>query len=158
MPIFETAQIEGLVGYGQKGLDILLSPQLQEALFPVKIFCLICFVLFIIIAIGFSRQSDALDWQRPLEGARDALSRQPLEAKKITRKWQKIKKGVQDKSETQRKLSVIKAHSLLDEVLKRMGHSGESLAQRLEAIESTQIANIEQLKDAQKECQKILSE
>ena len=52
--------------------------------------------------------------------------------------------------ESEHKLAVIEADSMLDNILKRMGFGGESLGERLEKLTVASLPNIEDAKEAHK--------
>jgi hypothetical protein len=52
--------------------------------------------------------------------------------------------------ESEYKLAVIEADSVLDDILKRMGFAGQTLGERLEKLTSASLTNIEEVREAHK--------
>ena len=52
--------------------------------------------------------------------------------------------------ESEYKLAIIEADSILDEILKRMGYMGDSLGERLEKLTSASLPSLDEVKDAHK--------
>lgn len=149
--------LEQLITTSKQIYEVLLSSELQTALFPIKIVFIIFAFLFILIAVYYMRKTEFMAYWIT-EGVKDFLDNKPLAVKKITRKWKKIKHGMESKSEAQRKLNILNAHTLLKDVLSRKGHSGETFSEQLANLSAEQISNIEKLKDVEKECEQILGD
>jgi len=72
----------------------------------------------------------------------------PFGVRKINKEWLKIKAGLEGGLESQYKLSVIEADSLLDDILNRMGFTGETLGERLEKLTIATIPNLDEVLQA----------
>jgi len=70
--------------------------------------------------------------------------------KKMEKQWTKVKARLQAGTESEHKLAVIEADSILDDILKRMGYGGASLGERLEKITSATLSNISSVEEAHK--------
>lgn len=74
----------------------------------------------------------------------------PYGSKKIEKRWNKIKDRLNLSSESEHKLAIIEAESLLDDILKKIGFSGEVIGDRLKQITPLQLENIEEILEAHK--------
>lgn len=72
----------------------------------------------------------------------------PFGVKKIIKAWNKIMARLETGLESEYKLAVIEADSMLDDTLKRMGYGGETLGERLGKLTSATLPNIEEVKKA----------
>ncbi len=76
--------------------------------------------------------------------------------KQLIKKWDKIRLKAQDENESVRKVAIIEADNIIDDLIKRMGYPGENMKERLEGIIPGQLENIEELKQAHKVRNKII--
>jgi len=70
--------------------------------------------------------------------------------RKTFKKWNKIKGKLELPSESEHKLAIIEAESLLDDILKRIGFPGQTVGERLKQITPVQLSNIEEIWEAHK--------
>ena len=89
-------------------------------------------------------------YRRFFEDASEFVKFKSHETSKFLKEWKKILKKQESGSEAEYKLAIIEADSLLDEVLKRMGHTEETIEEKIKTILSSEIKNIEELKEARK--------
>ncbi len=85
-----------------------------------------------------------------LEDAAEFLTYRPFGVRKIEKQWNKIMTRLETGIESEFKLAVIEADSMLDDILRRMGFAGETLGERLEKLTAATLPNIEQIKEAHK--------
>jgi uncharacterized protein YutE (UPF0331/DUF86 family) len=78
------------------------------------------------------------------------LTYRPFGVSKVERKWQKIKKRLETETESEAKLAIIEADSMLDGILDRMGFGGRTLGERLDKLTAVSLPNIEEVKQAHK--------
>jgi len=78
------------------------------------------------------------------------LTYRPFGVTKIVGKWQRIKKRLETGMESEAKLAIIEADSMLDGILDRMGFGGRTLGERLERLTAVSLPNIEEVKQAHK--------
>ena len=106
----------------KKILDYLISPQLQENLFPSQIIFFLIFIFFFLSIIYFLFKSDYLEWHF-IKFIRNFLFAIFLDSKKIAnKKWNKIKKNLEKSNiETQWKIYLLEALDILDKSIKKMG-------------------------------------
>ncbi len=70
--------------------------------------------------------------------------------KQLSESWQKIVSRLSKNDEAGLRLALIEADNLFDDLLKQMGFSGESMADRLKYIDSAQVPNIDEIWRAHK--------
>jgi hypothetical protein len=73
------------------------------------------------------------------------LSFKPYEMRAIGKKWAKITKRLKKAKEAELKLAVIEADDLLNEVLEKMGHAGETLSEKLKLLDKSILSNLEEI-------------
>ncbi len=76
------------------------------------------------------------------------ITYRPFGLKKMEKSWKKVVAKLDTGLESEYKLAIIEADNILNDTLKAMGFSGESLGQRLEKITPATITNIEEVKQA----------
>ena len=85
-----------------------------------------------------------------LEDTAEFLSFKPYGIRKIVNVWNKIMRRVETGVESEYKLAILEADSVLDNTLKRMGFVGETLGERLEKLTAATIPNIEEIEKVHK--------
>ncbi|MFC1789814.1 hypothetical protein ACFLYY_02465 [Patescibacteria group bacterium] len=80
----------------------------------------------------------------------------PFGIKKLNKKWLKVKGGLKEGLESQYKLSVIEADSIMDDILRRMGFMGETLSERLEKITVATMPNLNEIIEAHQVRDKVV--
>ena len=142
-------------------VSFLLSPELQEKLFLLKIISFfVCFFLLIFI-VYLLRNSSYRNWHYG-DDMKEFLSFKPDDFK-LTKEycvsyWRNLIKKLESGSESEYKVAVVYADYLLDYVLKEKGYEGKSLDERLRQIAPTKISNLDALWDAHRICDKIFHE
>lgn len=79
-----------------------------------------------------------------------AARRIPKKKKKLVKKWKKIEQRLKSGQEAELKLAVIEADKFFDDILKKIGYLGKDMGERLRKINSSQIANIDDIWSAHK--------
>jgi hypothetical protein len=124
-----------------------MAPQFEEWLLILKISFIVLslgmvgFMVFAIIKSSWLKYLILYD-------AAEFLSFRPYGVKKLEKQWGKITARLDTGLESEYKLAIIEADSMMDDTLKRMGYSGESLGERLEKLTSATLPNIEDIKQA----------
>jgi len=135
----------------------IFSPELQEILFPIKILAL-GFSLFLFLAvIIFILRTDWLRY-RILEDIVHFITYRPYGMKRLEKPWSKISKKLSTEKESEYKLAVIEADSLLDEMLEKSGYYGKNLEERIKQTSSVVISNRQEVLDANKIRNNILAD
>lgn len=78
------------------------------------------------------------------------LLTQTFPKRHLNKSWQKILGRLAKKDEDSLRLALIEADNLFDDLLKQMGLPGESMADRLKYIDSSQVSNIDEIWRAHK--------
>ena len=126
--------------------SFITSPEFL--LYSKIIFISIGIILLAAIFILLSKAS----WlkYRMLEDWTEFFVYRPFGVKKTFKQWAKILKRLETENETEYKLAVIEADSLLDEILKKMGIEGEVLGERLKQLKPGILPNFEEAWQAHK--------
>jgi len=130
-------------------LNFILNPPFTGWLLFLKILFIIfgliflSFIIFALIKTSWLKRMIIWDLQ-------DFLSFRSLRASKVVKKWQKIKKRLEGGIESEAKLAVIEADKILDETLKKMGFSEETLGKKLDKLTAASLPNIEEVKQIHK--------
>ena len=88
--------------------------------------------------------------RRFLEDMVEIIVYRPFGVKRTFKQWAKINKRLETGKEAECKLAVIEADSLLNDVLRKMGYSGETMGEKLKQLDSTTLPNIDQIWEAHK--------
>lgn len=103
-------------------------------------------LFFLIIFFAFLRSS----WfkSRFLVNFFEFFTYRAYGTKNYNKEWKKIKDRLNTGLESEYKLAIIEADSLLNNILSKMGYSGASLGERLDKISPTVLSNIEEIRQA----------
>jgi hypothetical protein len=130
-------------------VNFFQSPQVQSTLFILKIVSgVICLFLFLFIVFLVLRSS-YLKYAF-FEDFFEFFAFKPYGQTKLEKRWEGISKRLEKGLESEYKLAVIETEGILDEVLIRMGLSGQSFGERLEKINKTQLSNLDDVLEAHK--------
>jgi len=108
------------------------------------------FIIFALIKTDWLHQLMIWDWMEFLTYKYHGLS-------VINKKWKKIREKSRT-SETEARLAVIEADTLLEDILKRMGFKGQVLKERLETLTVDILENVEEVKRANEVRQKLVDD
>jgi len=131
----------------EKSIKFIVSPNFTGPLLILKIifisFSLVLFLWLIFLLIRTS-------WLKFLflEDIAEFLTYRPYGVRKIERAWRKIKASLETGLESEYKLAVLEADNILDDILKRMGFTGETLGEKLRNLTAAILPNIEEVKQA----------
>lgn len=100
-------------------------------------------------------KSSYIRW-RFVEDATEFMTFKPSGVRKLVKAWNKIKGRIDTGVESEYKLAVIEADGVVDDVLRRIGHKGDNLEERLKGLTSATLPNIEDLKEAHRSRTRIL--
>lgn len=127
--------------------QFLLYPNFTGWLLVIKMI----FLFFTAVFLGFTIIALVkTTWLKRLIlwDLKEFLTFRPYGLKKLTKEWGKIKKRLDTGLESEAKLAVIEADSLLDVALKRMRYPGESLGERLDKLTVDTLSNLEGAREA----------
>lgn len=82
-------------------------------------------------------------WAWKIREVRDAWSQTPLRKGKILTKWQDVQKRMATNDESEWKLAIIEADSILDEVIKQLGYRGNTMGERMKNIKPGQFPHLD---------------
>ena len=125
----------------------LLSWELQQRIFPLQVlfaavgFLFLAFVIFMLFRTSWAKFAFLLNMT-------EFLSFRPFGLTKMTKRWNKITVRLQTANESEYKLAIIEADTMMDEILKRMNFPGNTTDERLSNITSAVMPSIDQLKAA----------
>jgi preprotein translocase subunit Sss1 len=152
----QTPELNQLIQKVKDIFQFIISPQLQEKIFVLKIIFIGVSILFalgiIILLIKSSYLKDAL-----LEDLEDLSSFKDFGSKKRLKRWGKIKKKIERSSvEAKWKICLIEAQKFLDQALKEVGYGESKLDEKLRQLTQTDVSNLTQLLEAHQICQDIV--
>ena len=130
-------------------ISSILNPTLSGGLLILKIlFIIVALILFGFIIFVLAKTlwlKRMLIWDLV-----EFFSFRPYGVRKVVKDWAKITARLETGLESEHKLAVIEADSILNDILKRMGFGGETLGERLEKLTAATLPNLEQLLGAHK--------
>lgn len=130
-------------------LNFLLYPNLTGWLLIIKIIFLVISSIFLGFIIWALIKTEWLK-RLILWDLKEFLTYRAYLVKKYIEEWKEIKKRLDTGLESEAKLAIIEANSLLNEVLKNMGYPGESLGERLDKLTTDVLSNLEEVREAHK--------
>lgn len=151
--------MEDLINFiNNSGIDIV-------AFYNSTFFSIIKFILGIYAAVIFA-DIVLMSIQRGLSGdLRETLYGMNMPPE-LTKKKGKLKKNwnkkiiekLKSSRETDWKIAIIEADEIIDDLLDRLGYSGENMGERLKEVSSNQIENIDELRQAHEFKNRIVHE
>ena len=140
-------------------LNFIISPEITGALLVLKIlFLIFSFLAIIFIIWVLAIRTDWLNWWI-LWDLKEFFTLRPYGLKKVTKKWEKIKKRLETGSEEEYKLAIIEADALLNKCLINLKIGLETLEESLrKRIGQDTISNIEEVKEAHRIRNQIVRE
>lgn len=126
-------------------ISFLVSPQLQENVFWLKIALIIISLVFLAVIIYLLFTTSFLDYWMGFS-LKNFLTAKYLPGKKAQKKWQKIKRRMERGGEANLKLAVIEASQLLQKVLAKKGYGEENLLWQLKRLTEDEVSNIDELR------------
>ena len=117
--------------------------------FPLKILFLIISLFFFFAAIYLLIKTEWFK-RRFLHDLIEFFSFKPYGIRKVLRMWEKILKRLERGEESELKLAIIEADDLLNDVVKKMGYSGETLGEKLKKVSKVILPNLDEVFEAHK--------
>lgn len=130
-------------------LSFLLYPQITGWLLILKFvflffgFFFLGFVIWALVKTIWLKR--AILWD-----LKEFLTYRPYQAKIFLPKWKRIKERLASGIESEAKLAIIEADSLLNEYLIKIGYPGETLGERLDKLTKDVLSNLEEVREAHK--------
>lgn len=137
-------------------INFILYPQFVGKLALVRVVFIAISALFILGIYYFVKNSS---WLKNLfwEDFIQFITWKPFETRKFIKTWQKIIKRLEKGLESEYKLAVIEADSVLNDILKRLGYvNGESLGERLDQVDKDFLSNLEEIRNVHSVCSSII--
>jgi len=128
-------------------ISLITNPPFAGVVFILKIvFIGISLIMIGLIVLLLSKTS----WlkHRLTQNLTEFVTYKPFGTKKIAKQWMKIKQRLDTGLESEFKLAVIEADAMLDDILKKMGYSGESLGERLRQVSADILPSLTEVKRA----------
>jgi len=127
-------------------IQFIISPQLEGLAFLAKVIFIIFSALLFIGVIVFFRMSS---WWRRLatEDMAEFLTFRPYGMSGIEKTWKKVLARLETGLESEYKLAIMEADSLLEDSLQRMGYRGENLEEKMNLLTPVIIPNLEEVKE-----------
>lgn len=147
IPVEDTSITDSLLELSEGAkqfLKLIIDPELQQQLFPLKIVFIIFGLFFLAIIIYMIIKTSYMEWWF-MGFVKDFLFPKVFEKQILIRKWKKVKKGMKKDFEDQWKLSVIEGANLIDRVLRESGYGGDNLGERLTQVDKEEIINLDDL-------------
>jgi len=126
-------------------MSFLFNPSTVGWLFLLRLGFFLVGILLLGGIIFFLVKSSWLKYSI-LYDASEFLTFRPFGVRKIEKQWEKIRGRLDTGLESEYKLAVIEADNMTEDILKRMGYSGETLGERLKNLTAATLPNIEEIK------------
>ena len=138
-------------------VSFLLSNKLQHALLPIKIVFLIFSIIFLFITIYFFFTTS---WFKNLIGQDlyEFLTLRAWKSKKTKKEWSKIARRLKTGLESEYKIAILEADSLLGKILGQRGIKGRDIEERLQNIDRDTLPNIEEVLEARQVYNNIVND
>ncbi len=120
----------------------------------IGIYVTVLFVDIVLMLFQRGVTGDLLDTTLGLNMPKELATKK----KKLKLKWEKIVKRLESENESEYKVAIIEADNLIDDLIARLGYSGNNMRERLENIVPGQIDNIEKIKEAHEVRNKVIQE
>lgn len=103
------------------------------------VYTFILLVAIVLIVISSRPKAVIKEIEENLEAA---ISKEEVGPEAYGSRWQEIVRMVESKDETSWHLAVIEADKFFDNVMKRLGYSGENFSERLKQVHATEVSNL----------------
>lgn len=134
---------------GEKIISFIFSPNFWGLFLLVKIGFIVTGLVLLSVVVFFLLKTKFLNYLFVYD-IFELLTFRPFGVKKIEKDWNKIMARLDTGLESEYKLAVIEADSMMDETLKRMGYAGDALGERLKKLTVATLTNITELEEAHK--------
>ena len=125
-------------------ISFIISPPPSTILVISKLVFILVSLFLTIGLIFFLMKNDWLNFLI-LQDSAEFLTFRPFGVKKIVKVWDKITVKLDTGLESEYKLAVIEADDMMNDILKRMGITGETLGEKLKNLTSATLPNIEEI-------------
>jgi len=128
-------------------IQFILTPNFSGWLAVLRIFFLVLslalsgFIIFALFRTLWLKRLILWDLQ-------EIVTYRPFGVRRIVGEWSKTRARLDTGMESEYKLAIIEADSIIDDILSKMGFGGASLGERLEKLTAVSLPNLEELKAA----------
>jgi len=129
--------------------DLILTFIPPGLLLTLKIIAAVFSAAFLAVIIILIHRTSWLKIRYVLD-AIEFFTARPYGTKKIEKVWAKISARLEGHSDSEYKLAIIEADSLLNEILERINYKGETLGERLQKLTADTLPSIEEVWEAHK--------
>ncbi len=130
-------------------ISFIFNPAFTDWLLFLKILLIILFLILsgfiIFFLIKTSWLKRMLIWDIV-----EFFSFRPYGIRKVEKDWAKITARLETDLESEWKLAIIEADSILNDILMKMGFAGETLGERLDRLTVVTLPNLQQIREAHK--------
>lgn len=133
--------------------ESVFNPQFTGNVHVIYLIIQILFIavsLFFLVSIIYTFFKTTWFRRYALWDFQEFITYRPYGVKKLSRQWLKTKARLNTGMESEYKLAVVEADSVLDETLSKMGFGGQSLGERLEKLSAVSLPNINEVKETHK--------
>lgn len=128
-------------------VSTIASPEIQRTVFPMKLGFII-FTIFFAAGIIFYLAKTELLREVIFRDFAHFFFGQSYGAKKFIRQWEKLKERIEQGTESERKLSIMEADDVLDDILTKMGVAGATIDERLNNVKKGVLKDMEGVRRA----------
>ncbi len=132
--------------FNENLISLLISP-ITDWLFIIKIVFIFFSLLLLVGIFLFLARSSWLKFIILFDVV-EFFTFRPFGLKKIEKDWRKIVVRLDTGLESEYKLAALEADNMMNDILKRMGYTGETLGERLKNLTSATLPNIEEIREA----------
>ena len=122
-------------------ISIIKSPTF---LFYAEVVCLTVGAILLFFIILFLKKTKWLEYKM-LENVIEIVTHRPYGVQKTFKQWSKITKRLEGGKETEYRMAIIEADSLLEDILRKMGYKGETLRSLLDQIDAKILPNLDDI-------------
>lgn len=130
-------------------ISFLINPPFSNLILVIKIIFLVISSFLFGFIIYLLLKTSWLNY-RYTQDIKEFLNYKSVGAPKLVKQWLKIKERLETNLESEFKLAVIEADTLLDDILKKMGYVGDTLEEKLEKVSINILPSKEKIKEAHK--------
>ena len=154
----ESTEFEGTWPAIKEFLNYLVSPELQEKLFTIKILLIVVCGIFVVLIVYFIFHSTYFE-DLFVRDLKNFLFPKTMRDRVVARKWRKIKHGLdRGKLDSQWKVALLEAFEFMEKTMEKMGFTGETLADRLGKVGKEEVPNINDSVEAAQLCQSVIKD
>ncbi len=130
-------------------LDFIIHPVFEGPLATIRIVFILVALILLVLYIYFLLNTSWIKF-RLTQNASEFFNYKAAEAQKSGKQWTRVNKRLNSGLESEYKLAVIEADSMLDDILQRMGYKGETLGDRLKSVPQDIVPDINAVWEAHK--------